>query len=114
MKRITKLLLILLLLPTACQAEKCVRVVDESNKSVDVLVYKIEGNRALSMNPLGTFVGASKEGEICISNEGGLIFKAHYRIAGIGNYEEKYFDNFNSIPSTITLIKKMHLRVKPQ
>ncbi len=110
MKRIIKLLLILLLLPTACQAEKCVKVVDEGNKSVDVLLYIIEGNRALSMNPLGTFVGASKEGEICISDEG-VFFNAHYRISGIGNYEEKYFDNFNSIPSTITLIKK-HPRVK--
>jgi len=95
------------ILLVACQETKCIKVVNKSGSNVNAVIHRVDGGQALSLNPVGTLIGISKNGEICIrSEEESYLFSDHYKITGLGGYETKEYQNFDSIPAVVILQKE--------
>jgi hypothetical protein len=102
------ILLCISVLLAACDEEKCIRFSDVDGKSVDAFIYRIDGGKALSLNPIGTLIGASKNGEVCIHSDEGISFvNDHFRIVGMGKYQDKFYANFKDIPPVVILEKEL-------
>jgi len=91
---------------TGCQEEKCIKFVDEDNNSVDAVIHKVDGGEALSLNSIGSLVGISKNGEVCMRFENeSYLFSDHYKIISLGEYKTKEYQSFDAIPSVVVLEK---------